>query len=58
MGSAIANGDDQHRGSIEAGKFADFIVMDKNPLSVSSGELASVKVKSTFIGGKQAFNLH
>jgi predicted amidohydrolase YtcJ len=55
MGSAIANGDDDNRGSIEAGKFADFLVMDKNPLTIPSGELAAVKVKSVFIGGKQVF---
>lgn len=55
MGSAVANGDQDDRGSISEGKFADFIVLDKNPLEVQSGKLSSIKVESIFIGGVKVF---
>ena len=39
-------------GSIEAGKFADFILLDKDPTKVSIEDILKLKVESTFIGGQ------
>ncbi len=45
-------------GSIEPGKLADFLVLDKDPLSdaVADNQLKDVKILQTFIGGKVAYD--
>lgn len=40
-------------GSLEKGKYADFIILDKNPLEVNTTELQNIKVLKTFINGNQ-----
>jgi hypothetical protein len=44
--------DEKERGSLEAGKVADMIVMDGNPLATKPAELRSLKVESLFLAGK------
>lgn len=39
-------------GSLEQGKYADFIVLDQNPLKIPVDTLPEIKVLYTFIGGK------
>jgi predicted amidohydrolase YtcJ len=47
--------DENKKGSIEPGKFADFIVLDRNPLTIPPEQLLTMKVERTFIGGKQVY---
>ena len=42
-------------GSIEAGKFADLIVLDQNPLLVPE-KIDQIKVLKTYVGGREVFN--
>ena len=49
-------GAQQDLGSIEVGKLADFVVLDKDPLSVPSAELLDLKVEMTFSRGKLVFD--
>jgi predicted amidohydrolase YtcJ len=39
-------------GSLEVGKFADLIVLDRDPFKVPAEEIAKVKVLQTVIGGR------
>lgn len=55
IGSAIANEDENNRGSISSGKWADFIILDKNPLSLSEQHMESCKILATHIGGECLF---
>ena len=45
---------DEELGSIEAGKLADFVVLDKDPTQ-KNYELMSIEVEQTYVGGVQIF---
>jgi predicted amidohydrolase YtcJ len=47
--------EENKKGSIEAGRLADFIVIDRDVLSVASAELKDVKVLSTYVGGELVY---
>jgi predicted amidohydrolase YtcJ len=52
LGAAYLIGQDK-KGSIKTGKLADFTVLDRNPLDVTSpDELRDIKVLGTVMGGK------
>jgi predicted amidohydrolase YtcJ len=55
MGGAKAHDLEQEQGSIEVGKRADFIFLDKNPLDIPTKLLNSVQVLETYIGGERVF---
>jgi predicted amidohydrolase YtcJ len=42
-------------GTLETGKLADFIILDKNPLSVDIDELNNIHVLKTFVDGKEVW---
>ena len=44
-----------NRGSIEPGKFADFAILEENPLT-TSGNLQNIQVAQTWIGGVKWFD--
>jgi len=53
MGGAWAEGTEATKGSIEPGKYADFIVLDRNPLETPVEELTSITTESVFVNGQQ-----
>lgn len=42
-------------GTLEPGKLADLILLDKNPLTVPTDEINSIKVLKTFVDGKEVW---
>lgn len=40
-------------GSLMPGKWADFVVLDKNPLSTAPDEIKDIKIKAVWVAGKQ-----
>lgn len=42
-------------GSIKTGKYADLIVLDKNPLEIAVEDLRNIKVLKTYIGGNEVY---
>lgn len=46
---------EQELGSLEPGKLADFVILDKNPLSVAPETLRDINVEATYIGGRRYF---
>jgi predicted amidohydrolase YtcJ len=53
--AAKSNFEDKYKGSIETGKFADFVVLDNNILECSEKDLLSTEVLLTFINGEVVF---
>jgi hypothetical protein len=50
--TAYANFEEKAKGSIEVGKLADIVVLDKNLLSIPPREMLDAKVVYTIVGGK------
>lgn len=46
---------EKETGSIEVGKKADFIIIDKDLMKIPESEVLTTKVIATFIGGKKVF---
>ena len=42
---------DDKIGSLEKGKYADFIILDKNPFKIKTKDLSKIKILKTFING-------
>lgn len=53
--AAYSNFEENEKGSIEAGKFADFIILDKNIMKVNEDEIPNIKVLQTFVNGEKVF---
>jgi predicted amidohydrolase YtcJ len=55
MGAAYTLGQDREIGSLEVGKLADLIVLDRNVFQIPPEEIASTRVVMTVVGGKTVF---
>lgn len=53
--AARANFEETEKGSLEKGKLADFVILDRDLMNASEKELINTKVLSTYIGGKKRF---
>jgi len=53
--AAYSNFEEDEKGSIEPGKFADFIILDKNIMEVSEDEIPNIKVLQTWLNGEKVF---
>ena len=52
INAAYQYGEEEIKGSLKAGKNADFIIVDKNPLKVAKDELRNIKILETIKDGK------
>lgn len=50
--AATTNFEDKIKGSIENGKYADFVILDKNILECSAQDLLKTQVLKTFVNGE------
>jgi|TARA_R100000479_G_scaffold97708_1_gene48402 hypothetical protein len=55
--AAYSNFEEDEKGSIEEGKFADFTVLDRDIMKIPEDSIPNTKVLATFINGKKEFSL-
>ena len=54
--AAYSNFEEKEKGSIEKGKFADFIILDKDIMKVNIDEVPNTKVIYTFVNGEKVYS--
>jgi len=55
LSGAYAAFEEKVKGSIEPGKFADFLVLDRDVMTVPPLELPAIRIKATYLGGKAVY---
>ena len=55
QGAAFALHREDEIGSLEPGKLADFVVLDKNPLDADPGQIGDIQVLATVLGGTPVY---
>src|SRR5215213_105474 len=53
--AARSNFEEDEKGSLEKGKFADFIILDKDLMTIPAKEVLQTSVLSTYIGGEKVY---
>lgn len=53
--AAKANFEEKEKGSLEKGKFADFVILDGDLMKESPDKLLQVQVLKTFVGGEKVY---
>jgi len=55
INAAFLEGNEDEKGSIEPGKMADFVVLDRDILTVDPEEILQTKVLMTMVGGEVVY---
>ena len=53
--SAIQNSEGHIKGTIQKGKYADFVILDRDPLSTDPDDLINIQVMETLVGGQTVY---
>jgi predicted amidohydrolase YtcJ len=53
--AAYSNFEENEKGSIEVGKFADFVILNQDIMTIEGDKIPSTKVVSTFLNGEKVY---
>ena len=53
---AYANFEEDEKGSIEVGKFADFVILDNDLITSAENRIPLTNIVATFVNGELVFN--
>lgn len=53
--AAKANFEEKEKGSIEPGKFADFVILDQDIMKAKASDLPKIKVLKTYVNGEKVY---
>ena len=56
--AAKSNFDEKTRGSLEPNKYADFIILDKDIMSIPETEVPTARIISTYISGEKVYTIN
>lgn len=56
VGGAYALGEERSRGTLAAGKLADLIALDRNPLTTDPDALTGIAVDEVVLGGELVYS--
>jgi hypothetical protein len=56
IAAARAAGTAHRVGTLEPGKLADLVVLDRDPVAAGSGQLGSLAITQTWVGGVRRFS--
>lgn len=48
--------EEKDKGTLESGKLADFVILDKNPLTVPSTDIKNIKILATYKEGQKVYS--
>lgn len=53
--AAFLNFEENVKGSLAPGKYADFVILERSPLAVPGNEIKDIKILSTIVGGREVY---
>jgi len=53
--AAYSNFEEDEKGSIEPGKYADFVILDRDIMKVSEEQIPDMKASATYLDGKKVY---